>query len=300
MEVEPLQDSAPNRYAFESDDSEDDIGRNAYPGVSERIKRSKHRYDAEVVWNVNAGALGGGNLFVAVGQAGLAWASGVQLAKSIADIQLDDTKVASVFTIDEHPEDLVLVLKYDLPISAMPSFASKVLTTFTPSRLETRLRGLSRPPLTPHRVTIMDGYSSPAYIASERRNDLDPPIRYLQTACIDEKPTTTTTSKRVKLFRPPNLLLSTSAAFLSILEQGQKTPGLLLLLPFPQIERPPPRTIEPIRVSVSWPERQIVEMNSILLTSIKWDPVLAKDIGRLTVSQSKKKKSDTADLSMYI
>ncbi|KAG8809246.1 hypothetical protein FRC17_003537 [Serendipita sp. 399] len=283
MEVEPLQDSAPNRYAFESDDSEDDIGRNAYPGVSERTKRSKHRYDAEVVWNVNAGALGGGNFFVAVGQAGLAWASGVQLAKSIADIQLDDTKVASVFTIDEHPGDLVLVLKYDLPISSMPSFASKVLTTFTPSR-----------------VTIMDGYSSPAYIAPERRNDLDPPIRYLETACIDEKPTTTTTSKRIKLFRPPNLLLSTSAAFLSILEQGQKTPGLLLLLPFPQIERPPPRTIEPIRVGVSWPERQIVEMNSILPASIKWDPVLARDIGRLTVSQSKKKKSDAADLSMYI
>ncbi|KAG8804551.1 hypothetical protein FRC16_005993 [Serendipita sp. 398] len=223
--------------------------------------------------------LGGKNMYVAIGQAGLAWASGVQLGAPTAEIQLKDIKVASVHFIEQDGV-LVLVLKYELPISAMNVFASKVLSTFNPSR-----------------VTIVDGYSSPAYIRSSRKSDLDHPIRYLQTACAENK----ITSKGVKLFRPPNLLLSTSAAFLGILEQGQRIPGLLLLLPFPQIERPPPRTIEPIRTSVGWPEKQVVEMNDTFSPSLNWSADLAKDSGRLAVSNvQKQKKSDSADMSMYI
>jgi hypothetical protein len=40
-------------------------------------------------------------------------------------------------------------------------------------------------------------------------------------------------------------LLSTSAAFLNILEVEGKVPGLLMLLPLPHIERPPPSTPQP-------------------------------------------------------
>ncbi|KAG8821944.1 hypothetical protein FRC18_011165 [Serendipita sp. 400] len=279
MEVEPLQDGVPNRYAFESDDSEDDIGRNAYPGVPDKTRRTRQVYDVDIVWNMDESTLGGKNMYVAIGQAGLAWASGVQLGAPTAEIQLKDIKVASVHFIEQDGV-LVLVLKYELPISAMNVFASKVLSTFNPSR-----------------VTIVDGYSSPAYIRSSRKSDLDHPIRYLQTACAENK----ITSKGVKPFRPPNLLLSTSAAFLGILEQGQRIPGLLLLLPFPQIERPPPRTIEPIRTSVGWPEKQVVELNDTFSPSLNWSADLAKDSGRLAVSNlQKQKKSDSADMSMYI
>jgi hypothetical protein len=88
-----LQDSLPDRYAIESDDSEDDLGQNAYPGAPKKSQRTKTTYAAEFIWNEDGGSVSGREMYVAIGQAGLIWASGIELGKDIAEIQLNDETV---------------------------------------------------------------------------------------------------------------------------------------------------------------------------------------------------------------
>jgi hypothetical protein len=95
--VEPLQDSLPDRYAIESDDSEDDIGQNAYPDAQKKSQRATVTYSAEFVWNEGRDSLSGRETYVAIGQAGLTWASGVHLGNSVAQVRVNEEK-ASTFT----------------------------------------------------------------------------------------------------------------------------------------------------------------------------------------------------------
>ncbi|KIM24898.1 hypothetical protein M408DRAFT_26685 [Serendipita vermifera MAFF 305830] len=281
LEFEPLQDTTPNRYALESDDSEDDVTLNTYPNASKQLKKPKVTYNIDFVWNEDASTVSGNQTYVALGEAGLIWASGTSLDAPRAQVRLNEDSVASVYCLQPNKDGVgvtVVVLQYQLPIDAMHLFASVVLST-----------------LRPKSVVVVDEYSHPAYISSERTPPLDPPIRYLQTQKSSFKPLAATAS-----FQTPNLLLSPSASFLSILEMEEK-PGLLVLLPLPHIPHPPPSTTTPLRLSVHWPESQIKVLHSAIVKSGNWvwDARLAKNAGRLTVTKKAKRRLSDS-MNMYI
>jgi hypothetical protein len=84
----------PNRYAIESDDSEDDVTLNAYPNASKQPKRPKESYSADFVWNEEARTLPGRKTYVAIGQAGLIWASGTALNAAEAQVRINEEPVS--------------------------------------------------------------------------------------------------------------------------------------------------------------------------------------------------------------
>lgn len=148
---------------------------------------------------------------------------------------------------------------------------------------------------------MIDAYSNPGYISSSPPS-LDPPIRFLATGSFPVLPKST-----AQPFAPPNLLLSPSAAILSLLEATTSCPGLLLLLPLPRIPRPPPHNEpDPIRTTTEWPAALLEDLNAIIgtaggVTNITWD---AKTMiaGLKTRAQNVKKvkAKDVLESGMYI
>lgn len=113
-----------------------------------------------------------------------------------------------------------------LPVWAMNVYAKAILDEFQPSS-----------------VFILDTYAAPAYIA-DSLNALpqSAPIRYLRTTAA--KSTSKTTLDPARPFAPPNLLQSTTAAFLSILNFGYpQTPGTAILLPAQHMPHPTPKDL---------------------------------------------------------
>jgi hypothetical protein len=148
---------------------------------------------------------------------------------------------------------------------------------------------------------MVDAYSNPGYISSSPPSQ-DPPIRFLATGSCPILPKST-----AQPFAPPNLLLSTSAAFLSLLEATTSCPGLLLLLPLPQIPRPPPHNDpEPIRTTTEWPVALLEDLNDLIgaeggVTNIEWDAkTMIAGLKTRTQSVKKVKAKDVLDSGMYI
>lgn len=148
---------------------------------------------------------------------------------------------------------------------------------------------------------MVDAYSNPGYISSSPPS-LDPPIRFLTTSSYPVLPKST-----AQPFAPPNLLLSPSAAFLSLLEATTRCPGLLLLLPLAHIPRPPPHNDpEPIRTTTEWPVALIEGLNDLIgaeggVTNIEWDAkTMTAGLKTRTQSLKKVKPKDVLDSGMYI
>jgi hypothetical protein len=64
-----------------------------YPGAPKRSSRRKETYEANIVWSDGGGTVSDKHTYVAIGQAGLAWASGIELGPSVAQIQVNDKMV---------------------------------------------------------------------------------------------------------------------------------------------------------------------------------------------------------------
>jgi hypothetical protein len=148
---------------------------------------------------------------------------------------------------------------------------------------------------------MVDAYSNPGYISSSPPS-LDPPIRFLATSSYPVLPKST-----VQPFAPPNLLLSPSAAFLSLLETTTRCPGLLVLLPLPHIPRPPPHhDPEPIRTITEWPVALLEDLNALVgaeggVTDIVWDAkTMIAGLKTRTQTVRKVKPRDVLDSGMYI
>ena len=193
------------------------------------------------------------------------------------------------------------MLEHELPIYAMYRFAEGVLRSFKPSSYVLSFE-LSAP-LTPvsNRVIMIDGYSNPGYISSSPPS-LDPPIRFLATGSFPALPKST-----AQPFAPPNLLLSPSAAFLSLLEATASCPGLLLLLPLPRIPRPPPHNEpDPIRIITEWPVGLFEDLNAVIcaeggVPNIIWDTkTMLTGLKTRTRSVKKVKQKDVLESGMYI
>ena len=78
---------------------------------------------------------------------------------------------------------------------------------------------------------------------------------------------------RAEAFAPPNVIKTTSLAFISILSAQTTCSGTLILLPRPEINKREPLTIEPgsshaMEDSYTWSVDMMNQANSLLLDAI--------------------------------
>ncbi|KAL1677853.1 hypothetical protein EV122DRAFT_290846 [Schizophyllum commune] len=218
-DVDPLGDAPAPRHAIESDEEEDEYNplgeRHVTPnlGTSVRVEYSE-------------GPLKSGHSLAVV--TGL---TSVLLPLNEKDkrgaIVVNGVTVGNLYT-PEYTSVLILASETNvrLPIWAMNVYAKAILADLQPSS-----------------VNILDTYAVPSYITDTLEPSLrSSPIRYLRTPSAARK----SSPPSAHPFAPPNLLQSTTASFLSILNFAYpNTPATAVLLPAQHIPHPAPKDLAP-------------------------------------------------------
>ncbi|KAH9475923.1 Myosin regulatory light chain cdc4 [Psilocybe cubensis] len=218
MDVDPLADTVPPRYAIESDEEEDEFNP-LHPNPS---PPTPTQYDVKIVGDLQSGK----PLEVASGDAGRYWARGAQLGEQIGAVYVDKVQIGLLFTPTWTSATVLISEPFArLPLPAMHPYAAAVLDALSPTSL-----------------AVLDTYPTPTYATDVRIPAHDAPVRYLTT---DEG--LSFSDEEAKPFEPPNLVAATSAAFLtsSSPSSSSSTPltRTLILLPTPHIPPSPPRTL---------------------------------------------------------
>ncbi|KAI0029910.1 hypothetical protein K488DRAFT_79910 [Vararia minispora EC-137] len=218
--LDPLSDTSAPRYALESDD-EDEI--NPLPRGDRGVQRAaKFEIKASVSSQPCA------TLIVASGNAGKFWARGAHLGEQGGSVFANDVTVGMMFTMKDTSIHIVVSeATTRLPVWAMHSYAETILDFYRPKSL-----------------ILLDTYAVPTYISSQPFSFSNAPARFLQTKAIFAP------SPHLQPFGSPNLVHSTSAAFMAIaalrsLREDVAFPTSLLLLPSQHLERHRPTNIVP-------------------------------------------------------
>ncbi|KAK2460005.1 hypothetical protein APHAL10511_008011 [Amanita phalloides] len=213
MDFDPLSDNAPPRYAIESDEEEDEynplnLSTLSSPSLSVKILGSLPKEK---------------ELIIATGDGGKFWAKGAHLGEQKGTVQVNKVDVGLVF-IPAWGDTTVIVSESltRLPVWLQHSYAFHIVEQLKPTKL-----------------ALLDTYSAPIYASPKPIPIHDAPIRYLATA----HEVHTLIKANAKPFVPPNLIQSTSAAYISIASTSHPTNCTLILLPSAHIPRPPPTTI---------------------------------------------------------
>jgi len=235
MDIDPLLDAHPPRYAVESD-SEDEYG-----DAPQAIRRP-HPSLAIVTLGENQQFPAGRVLVVALGPAGAAWIQGVTLRPSSATLKLGEVSIGSLHST--HDGVFVLQIDHTIPTSACFPVAINVV-----------------PSLQPSKVVILDSYAVPSYISENPVAAEDSPIRILRTSHAAKNG-----SKNVQAqpYLPPNMVQGLSASLLSILEPTI-TPAYLFLLPTLHIPPPVPQLpTELPDAAALWSGEALVSLHSLI------------------------------------
>ncbi|VDB88462.1 unnamed protein product [Peniophora sp. CBMAI 1063] len=243
--LDPLADTTAPRYAIESDD-EDELNPQL-PSQAKRVVDIDVKCDPAPDTSLP--------LVIATGDAGKVWAAGAPLKEQVGAVFVNGVTVGMVFRVEGLANVVISEATTTLPVWAMNAYAARVLELFTPSRL-----------------SLLDSYPVPMYIDSEPRPFSEAPVRYLQTHSL------LTTSPDLEPFSPPNLVQSTSAAFLArIAFASPSTPASLLLLPSAHMSYPRPTDIAPSTSSAhetddGWPSSMLKEVHGLLVPKAPaWD-----------------------------
>ncbi|KAG2340604.1 hypothetical protein BDR05DRAFT_915633 [Suillus weaverae] len=242
MEIDPLADALPPRYAIESDD-EDEYN----PLTTQR---------ADQVPIVNIKIEGqfttGCPLVIASGPAGDFWADGADLGEQQGAIFVNNIQVGLLFK-PSSTRAVVLVSEVTtaLPLWSMNKYVNDILDRLQPSA-----------------ISILDVYSIQSYISSELLPLHEAPVRYLSLRNVS-------LLEPFQKFAPPNILQSTSAAFMyamniRTLSSSHQSSAVILLLPSPDIPRTAPSKLSSSRLSrpsgdQAWSVEMMVEVDERLL-----------------------------------
>ncbi|KAI0063664.1 hypothetical protein BV25DRAFT_1869747 [Artomyces pyxidatus] len=211
MNTDPLSDTAAPRYAYESDEEEDELN-----PLSHHKPSGSEDLHIEMKGVVRTGR-DDRHLIVASTEAGKFWAQGADLGEQKGAVYVNNISVGLFFE-PSWTDAIVLVSEVatSLPIWAMYPYAQAVLDLVKPER-----------------VTVIDSYPVPVYITSRPLAYQDAPVRYLLTRG------KASPNPAFLPFSPPNLIQTTSAAFASIVAfSNTSSVATLLLLPSPHIPRP--------------------------------------------------------------
>jgi len=280
MDVDPLADTVPPRHAIESDEEEDEYNP-LHPNSSAPNQVAAVKILGELPQ--------GRNLIVATGDVAKYWARGADLGEQSGAIAVNNIQVGLVFNPKWTKTTIIISEALTrLPVWSMHQYAFTMLDYFKPPK-----------------GSLLDTYAVPSYIKEEPVPFQDAPLRYLATSTVDR-----VTKSKAEAFAPPNLIQSTSASLLSVLNTShQSSPGTLILIPSPHIPHPPPRVLEPsnfLQLSedrFEWPDETINVAQELLFASIceapppRWVHGMDNKFGHTSPS---KKRSDLGDGGMYI
>ncbi|KAG2124374.1 hypothetical protein DEU56DRAFT_827498 [Suillus clintonianus] len=240
MEIDPLADGLPPRYAIESDDEDEYNPLTTQPTDQGPVINIK----------IEGQFTPGYPLVIASDPAGNFWADGADLGEQHGAIFVNHIQVGSLFK-PSSTRAVVLVSEATtaLPLWSMNKYANHILDHLQPSA-----------------ISILDVYSVQSYISSELLPVHEAPVRYLSLQNISLDP--------FHMFAPPNILQSTSAAFMSAmnirtLSSSRQYNAVILLLPSPEIPRTAPSKLSPSRLSrpsgdQAWPVETMVEVDEKL------------------------------------
>lgn len=174
------------------------------------------------------------------------------------------------------------------------------------------------------RVALLDSYPTPTYISSHVLPHHTSPIRYLSTSakvpesspvghplCAPSSACQPPCLQIIAAFSPPNLLLSTSAAFVSILALVENAQALLLLLPSPHVPPPAPnslgqsdvKSLTTVSDDTTWELSVVRAAHQVLLQAIGsesgnvWND---RADGKLFTEKKRGRIGDIGEGSMYI
>ncbi|KAJ7176508.1 hypothetical protein C8R46DRAFT_38643 [Mycena filopes] len=275
MDTDPLADNVPPRHAIESDEEEDEYNPLRPGNLPTPI-------DVKLVGTVaNVPASG---LLVATGSIGKYWGRGLQLGEQIAAVMVNKIQVGLLFQ-PSWTKSVILVSEVTtrLPLWAMYPYARTVLDALQPKTL-----------------ALLDTYPVPMYIADVRIAFADAPLRYLAT----DAPSSALTSA-AEPFAAPNLVQSTSAAFVA-LRAERTSPATLVLVPADQVTPPAPRDLAPSDFShwndpAPWTPAPVRTAHALLSAALDeqgtaWiEPAPEKP----TAAQTRKRPTET-EMGMYI
>ncbi|KAG1717893.1 hypothetical protein EDB19DRAFT_1074764 [Suillus lakei] len=282
MEIDPLADALPPRYAIESDD-EDEYN----PLTTQRADQVPI-----VTIKIEGQFTPGYPLVIASGPAGDFWADGAGLGEQQGAVFVNNIQVGSLFK-PSSTRGVVLVSEATtaLPLWSMNEYANDVLDRLQPSV-----------------ISILDMYSVQSYISSELLPMHEAPVRYLS---LREK-----SLDHFHMFAPPNILQSTSAAFMSAinirtLSSSHQNNAVILLLPSPEIPRAAPSKLSPNRLSrpsgdQAWPVEMMVEVNERLFEIVgakrsgTWALRGMSAGSAFSVSKKRQNLAEVGEGSMYI
>ncbi|KAF7377769.1 Membrane-bound transcription factor site-2 protease-like [Mycena sanguinolenta] len=215
MDTDPLADSVPPRHAIESDEEEDE-----YNPLRPETNLATP-IDVQVVGTVTPVPVAG--LVVCTGSIGKYWARGAELGEQVAAVMVNKIQVGLLFQ-PKWTKAAVLVSEVTtrLPLWGMHPYARTVLEA-----------------LKPKSVAYLDTYAVSTYISDSRLAYPDAPLRFLTT----DTPSTALTSA-AQPFAAPNLVQSTSAAFVALRAEHSAS-ATLLLVPAPYVTPPAPRDLAP-------------------------------------------------------
>ncbi|KAG1810615.1 uncharacterized protein BJ212DRAFT_1377747 [Suillus subaureus] len=282
MEVDPLADALPPRYAIESDD-EDEYN----PLTTERADQVPI-VNIKIEGQFNTGC----PLVIVSGSAGDFWADGANLGEQQGTIFVNNIQVGFLFK-PSSTRAVVLVSEATtaLPLWSMNKYVSGILDRLQPSA-----------------TSILDVYSIQSYISSEPLPVHEAPVRYLSLRDISLDP--------FQSFAPPNILQSTSAAFMSAmnirtLSSSHQSHAVILLLPSPGIPRTAPSKLSSSRLSrpsgdQAWSVEMMAEVDEKLFGVVNaersgtWALRSAAAGSAFGLSKKRQNLAEVGEGSMYI
>ncbi|KAF8154630.1 hypothetical protein B0H34DRAFT_676372 [Crassisporium funariophilum] len=294
MDIDPLSDTVPPRYAIESDEEEDEINPLRVNTIAEDTT-----LDIVVVGDFPKRC----RLIVVSGDAGSYWAKGVPMGLGLGHGDEDEGEgedadgVVSVNGVEvgccqrkPWTNSIVMILEgyTGLPLFAMHPFAERVIDALQPSR-----GSLS--------ISILDSYPVPSYATDQAVPFHEAPLRYLTTF-----ENTDFLDSNAKLFAPPNLIQTVSSSFLTI-ASTRPMDGTLILLPSPHIPRPAPKHIAPNNISrpardaAKWPADLMDAAQTLLFGAVNEKITRTWELLPQHRSQNPvKRRTEIGDGGMYI
>lgn len=244
MEIDPLADALPPRYAIESDDEDE------YNPLTTQSADEGPIVNIKIESQIIAGC----PLVIASGPAGNFWADGADLGEQQGAIFVNNIQVGLLFK----PSSTCAVVLVSEATTALPLWSMNKYVNDILDRLQ------------PSAVSILDVYSIQSYISSELLAVHEAPVRYLTLGNIS--------LNSFQIFAPPNILQSTSAAFMSAmnirtLSSSCQSNAVILLLPLPEIARTAPSKLSTNRLSrpsrdQAWSVEMMVEVDERLFRMV--------------------------------
>ncbi|PPR07881.1 hypothetical protein CVT24_005618 [Panaeolus cyanescens] len=282
MDIDPLQESVPPRYAIESDEEEDEFNPLS---IASSAAKAKAPPEIKIIGEFKPGA----DLIFASSEAGKVWGTGADLGEQIGAAYVNNNQVGLIFSPPWTSINIVVSESFSrVPLGVMHPYAEKIIEAFKPKR-----------------VSMLDSYALPTYTSPTPQSFEKAPIRYLTTGTSND---VAYLKGKAEPFSSPNMISSVPASILTILTISA-TLATLLLLPSRHIPPPAPKEVTPFTIPRSeddpaeaedWPLERMQQAHGLIFAAFGVEPERGWKPPIRAKATSSRKRSDIGEGGMYI